>query len=148
MAFRTRVRVNNMEIYRWSQASARRLATDVADEVLRRARTILLVGPYTKGNLVRGLHVEWLNTSRGIDLRIGIDGTKYPYAKAVERGAVAHVIFPRPPLTRLRFYWRKVGQVVYPEMVNHPGQEGKAYLRLPLLIAGTRHGMRIVIRDL
>lgn len=47
-------------------------------------------------------------------------------AKTTNTGARRHVIRPRSAKT-LRFYWPKVGRVVYPLSVRHPGNKGSRW---------------------
>jgi len=141
-----RVRINNLEANRHSVAAARELVDDVLRDARAIATNILSVGPYTSESLLTGLESEVVVEGNRISGKFGISGRRFIYAAAVERGAAPHIIRPRPPRKKLRFYWRRVGRVVYPSLVHHPGQEGKRYLRSALLIAGTRHGMRVVVR--
>jgi hypothetical protein len=141
-----RVRINRFEVYRESMADARKLVDDVLDEVKRAAFTILITGPYTTGELAMGLETEVQVEGKKITGRVGISGRRHPHAGAVEGGARPHIITPRTKQW-LKFYWRKVGKTVYFRSVHHPGQEGKAYLRGPLVRAALRHGMRVITHD-
>lgn len=140
-----RVQINDHEVY----VQSHRIAFDLVQKVVREVRDgafrILIVGPYTHGHLAMGLRTKIEVVPNGVLATVGINSFEYPYALAVEEGAVPHLIFPHPPRTRLRFYWRKVGRVVYPELVHHPGQKGKAYIRKPLAAAAARHGLRIIL---
>ena len=142
-----RVQINNAEAYRESHEAAFKLVQDVVREVRTAAFRILIVGPYTEGRLALGLKTEVRIVPNGVRGRVYIDGNIYPYAKAVEGGADPDVIRPRAPRTRLKFFWRKVGHVVYLRKVNHPGQKGKAYLRGPLIRVGTKHGMIVITHE-
>ena len=63
-------------------------------------------------------------------------------------GAKAHQIVPRLGNRKLRFYWKKVGRVVYFSSVNHPGTKGSKFLTKPLLLIGERNGFRVTIHNL
>lgn len=47
----------------------------------------------------------------------------------------------------MKFYWRKVGRVVYLQKVRHPGMRGKGYLAEAARSAGRRYNLRVVIYD-
>lgn len=50
-----------------------------------------------------------------------------PHAKFVHEGTRAHPIKARSKKT-LKFFWAKVGRVVYPQQVNHPGTKPDPFL--------------------
>ena len=88
---------------------------------------------------------------RGFVARVGSD---LPYAASVENGAAPHIIRPRAAALGggvyrggryLHFYWEKVGHRVSFRKVNHPGQEGKHYLRNALLRVARRRNFRVII---
>jgi hypothetical protein len=122
--------------------------TRVVDEIEDGARNILAFGPYTHGNLVRGLQHQIQYGPYIVTARIGISGRRFPYAASVEKGATAHPIRPRQVGGRLIFYWRKVSHVVSLKEVRHPGQTGKAYLRIPLLVVTRRYNFQLRNYDL
>lgn len=132
-----------------SLEAARKLVVKVIREVRDGAEAILSFGPYTHQNLLRGLETRIRYGPQIVEGSVGIDGRRYPYAASVEGGALPHTYGPRSPESsaRLVFFWRKVGHVVYLTKVNHPGQTGKAYLRIPLLVVCPRNGMRVIIYD-
>lgn len=149
MAAGYRVRINRYQANVVTVDAGRRLLTTVVAEVKEGARVILLQGPYTTGKLVLGLESRITYGPFEANARVGISGRRFPYAASVEGGASRHFIplTPKPPGKWLVFYWRKVGHVVFRKQVNHPGQLGKAYLRIPLLIVATRHRMKVVTYD-
>lgn len=51
-----------------------------------------------------------------------------PYARFVHDGTRPHAIYPRRAKA-LRFYWPRVGRVVYRKRVWHPGYRGNPFLR-------------------
>lgn len=51
-----------------------------------------------------------------------------PYARYVHEGTAPHEIRPRYARA-LRFYWPRVGRVVYRQRVWHPGYRGNPFLR-------------------
>ena len=61
-------------------------------------------------------------------------------------GAKRHRISQRPGGPMLRFFWEKVGRVVYFRSVRHPGTKGSQFLTKPLLKAGLRNGFTVTIR--
>lgn len=102
------------------------------------AKRIAAVGPYATGALARSIRRRNL-VVRG-DVVTGELGSNLDYARIVHDGAVPHLIVPRGPGYPLRFYWRKVGHVVTPWSVNHPGQKGKKFLTEPFSRIAARHG--------
>lgn len=51
-----------------------------------------------------------------------------PHAKYVHNGTRPHVIRVRPGKHSLRFFWLRVGGVVYPVRVQHPGTKANPFL--------------------
>lgn len=141
------VRLHQFQIRVQSIEAGRRLITKVTDEVYDGAKAILAFGPYTTGHLTLGLRRQINYGPYIVTGTVGISGRHYPYAASVEGGAVRHTIRPRSPGGYLHFYWRKIGKTVTLRSVNHPGQVGKAYLRIPLLVVGPKYNM-IVYTDL
>lgn len=140
-------RIDHFQARTTSLEAARKLATTVVREIREGATAILAFGPYTEGRLLTGLESQIRYGPFLITARVGIPGRKFKYAASVEGGAKRHYI-PLKPKGHgkwLRFYWRRVGHVVWAKQVNHPGQTGKAYLRIPLLVVAPRHGMKVII---
>lgn len=73
-------------------------------------------------------------------------GSSTSWAIYSERGTKPHLIKPRTANGRLVFFWAKVGRVVKLRSVNHPGQSAQLWLTTPLLLQGTRHGFKVVLR--
>jgi hypothetical protein len=121
----------------------------VVREIKEGATAILSFGPYTQGNLVKGLETQIRYGPHIVEGKVGISGRRFPYAASVEGGARRHKIplIPKGKGKWLVFFWRKVGHVVYLKQVNHPGQTGKAYLRIPLLVVAPKHNMRVFTYD-
>jgi hypothetical protein len=143
------VRVDRFEIRTQSIEAGRRLVTQVVREIKEGAEAILSFGPYTTGKLVTGLESTIRYGPYIVEGRVGISGRRFPYAASVEGGARRHKIplVPKREGKWLVFFWRKVGHVVKLKQVNHPGQTGKAYLRIPLLVIAPRHNMRVFTYD-
>jgi hypothetical protein len=140
-----RVIVFNARVRKQSNEAAVDFIRQVLREVRFQARLHVAFGPYTTGNLARsievdGPHMEFAGATGSV-------GSRLSYAAAVEAGARPHVI--RPVNGRfLKFYWRKVGRVVYLEKVNHPGQRGKEYLLRAAESVAIRHRMLWVAREI
>lgn len=147
MAAGYRVRINRFAANTVTIEAGRRLLTRVVDDIKDGARIILLHGPYTTGNLVLGLESQIRYGPFEANATVGIPGRRFPYAASVEGGARRHLIRPTGDKKWLRFYWRRVGHVVYRKQVNHPGQSGKGYLRIPLVAVATRYGFRVITYD-
>jgi hypothetical protein len=143
------VRLDRFEIRLQSIEAARRLVTQVVKEVREGAEAILAFGPYTTGRMARGVESRITYGAYSVEARVGVSGKRFPYAASVEGGAKRHHIplLPKPKGTSLKFYWRKVGHIVYPRQVNHPGQTGKAYLRIPILVVAPKYNMRVFTYD-
>lgn len=88
---------------------------------------------------------------------VGRVGSNLSYAMSVENGASPHIIRPRAvslgggvyqggPRRHLFFYWIKIGEYVRFRKVNHPGQEGKHYLRDALLHVGRKRRFRVRLK--
>lgn len=50
------------------------------------------------------------------------------HAVFVVKGTRPHIIRPKNPSGRLRFFWHRVGRVVYPRVVHHPGTAANNYM--------------------
>jgi hypothetical protein len=119
-------------------------------KVLREMRFIARLsvshGPYTTGALAQSITIKGPFLEPGARVH-GEVGSPLNYAAAVEGGAERHLIFPNPPRRYMKFYWQKVGRVVYLDKVRHPGQRGKGYLREAARTAGRRYNLKVVIYD-
>lgn len=51
-----------------------------------------------------------------------------PHARFVHEGTRPHLIRVRPGKKSLRFFWLRVGGVVYPVQVRHPGTKANPFL--------------------
>jgi hypothetical protein len=160
-----KVRMYRAIIRATTDKQAVELVTQVMYEVEFGARAKLLTGPYTTGILADSIRRDGPHIAPG---RVfGSVGSKLPYAASVHSGAKVHWIFPKGAqgLVRfgsrkrpqLRFFWRKVGHVVYLPHVpgsegkvghSHPGQPGKHYLTEPLRRSARIHGFRVIVYDI
>lgn len=139
-----RVRINRATVHVTALRFAVPLVRKVLREVEQGARARLLHGPYTTGRLAQSLHTVGPTTD-GFRVN-GTVSSNLVYAAAVNSGARPHIIRGRGNY-RLRFFWRRVGYVVTPWSVRHPGQPGKHYLTASLLEVAARHRFRVVIDD-
>lgn len=160
------VRLNRAQIRVTSIEAGVRFLGRVMLEVESDAKLIVGRGPYTTGRLARSIRSEGPRVAGSrVNGRVGSD---LPYAATVHDGAEIHAIFPkgmqgvyrfgrRTGKPKLRFYWRKLGRIVYLPQVpgsrakmgrSHPGQPGKKYLSEPLRDAARRHRMHVVTFDL
>lgn len=128
-----------------SETAAFRFVRSVLHEIRFQARLEVSTGPYTTGRLARSIEIKgpFIEPERVT----GSVGSDLPYAAVVETGAPRHLIFPIPPHTNMKFFWRRVGHVVYPDKVRHPGMRGKRYLAKAATIAARRHNMLLIIYD-
>ena len=139
-----RVRIHRLEARVHSRAFARRLVTKVTDELRDLAIFETAFGPYTTGELARHMKTSVIDVATGIRGRVY---NRLSYARVAHDGSPPHVIRPRPPRQYLKFYWRKVGRVVYLERVHHPGMRGKKYFTKHLAEVARRNNMRYIIYD-
>jgi|SoiMetStandDraft_2_1073263.scaffolds.fasta_scaffold00898_5 hypothetical protein len=139
-----RVRIHHLQAQATSELHALRLVRTVCREIQFRAKVTASTGPYTTGRLAQSINTEVIPVPTGVRGRVG---SNLKYAASVQGGAGAHKIYPHRPPSALRFYWRKVGHVVYFYSVNHPGQPGKHYLTDSLKEIARRHRMRYIVFD-
>ena len=156
--YRAVIRVDTLEV-------ARRLVRQVLYETEFGAKIMTSGGPYSVGNLADSIHSDGPNVSASSVS--GSVGSRLKYAASVHDGAKVHWIFPKAARDvlrfnsrrrpQLKFYWRKVGRIVYLPHVpgsldkighSHPGVKGKHYLTEPLRAAARRHGFRFIRIDL
>jgi len=141
-----RIVIHHLQARSESDAAAFKFVRAVCREIQFQARLDLFQGPYTTGHLARSIKINGPFIEPGQRV-IGEVGSDLPYAAVVEKGARRHYIFPNPPRTHLKFYWRRVGKVVYRRLVDHPGMRGKGYLAKAARIAARRHNMLVIIYD-
>ena len=68
-------------------------------------------------------------------------GTRVSYARPLHNGSQAHKI--RAVRARaLKFYWKRVGHVVFFASVRHPGNKAVPFLTAPLSVAARDNGFR------
>lgn len=81
---------------------------------------------YPGGALRTSIHIERETpTTEGLEGKVGSNRS---YAKVHHEGSRPHVIVPRRRGGVLRFWWAKVGRIVYRKRVNHPGTRPNPYL--------------------
>lgn len=141
-----RIVIHHLRAKRESDQAAFNLVRKALRDMRFIARLSASHGPYTTGRLAQSIHDDGPYIEPGNRIR-GSVGSDLSYAAIVEKGASPHLIFPRPPKKFMKFYWRKVGRIVYLDKVRHPGMKGKGYLAEAARTAGRRHGFRVVIYD-
>ena len=136
-----------VNIYRQlSQQYARSWAEErhvepLSRDIQRDARAMAPIG--ATGRMRERIHTYKQFSATNVTHRVG---TPVMYSIYSERGTKPHPIYPRTAGGRLKFFWVKVGRRVSLEMVNHPGQAAQLWLTTPLLLQGTRHGFKVVLR--
>jgi hypothetical protein len=137
-----------------------RLVTELMEEVTLAAKVIAAAGMYATGDLADSIDMDGPRIEGG--LVVGSVGSDLPYAQVVHDGAGRHHIFPKSAKgvwrfgertrPQLKFYWRRLGRVVYfphiPASYNtlgysHPGLKGKQYLARPLRAIGRAKGFKV-----
>lgn len=137
-----RVVINEAQAFRIPRTASEKMIRRFLLDLKLEAFTKLANSPYGSGRLAASLHEKVSFTARGVEGELGSD---LPYAASVNDGAQAHYIFPNPPKTHLKFFWRKRGRVVTPPFVYHPGQKGKGFLTEPLERVGRRYNMLVFV---
>jgi hypothetical protein len=135
VAKHVRIELDRLNLRRFVTGSATRLVTKVTREVAVLAR-LESRGPYSTGRTAASIvdHVYMVGKTVRGDVSANTS-----YATIAHDGARPHIIRPRNPGGRLRFYWRKVGHVVNFPYVSHPGMRGKHYLSGPMERVGRRN---------
>lgn len=160
-----RVRINIPKAYAVAGKDAAQFMETVLQEMRAGAVAILSAGPYVTGELAASIELQGPKVY-GTQVR-GAVGSRLPQALVVHDGAQVHDIFPKNAAhvyrfgskkrPQLRFFWRKVGRVVYFPHIpgaahkigySHPGMRGKKYLEIPLQVVGRRHGFKVTTRDI
>lgn len=132
------VKLNKLQVHLTATRDSEKLVRKVCRAVERSAKRITATGEYTTGNLSRSIHTDIRYRRNTV---IGSVGSPLDHALIVHDGAVPHDIDP-VRAAKLRFYWRRLGHIVYLSHVNHPGQRGKFYLTDPLRVEAIRYGFR------
>lgn len=131
-----------------NRTRSRAYARDWADDKLVQplARSILFAAirevPVLTGTLRSSLNMQIELSPLHVTRRVG---SRINYSYLVHGGAKPHLIRPRRPGGRLRFYWKRIGRRVSLPKVNHPGFKGTRYLQDPLVRYGTQHRFKVII---
>lgn len=131
-----------------NRARSRMYARDWADDKLVQplAREILFAAisqaPVLTGLLRSSLNMQIELSPLRVIRRVG---SRVNYSYLVHGGAKPHLILPRRPDGRLKFYWKRIGRWMSLPSVNHPGFEGVHYLQDPLLEYGTARRFKVII---
>lgn len=126
-----------------ARVPAELLVRKTAGQIERAAKRRAASGKYVTGSLSSRITVTYKISAYIVRAQIGPKPTRR-YDLAAHQGAKPHRIRPKRRGGKLRFYWRKVGHVVYFSSVSHPGMRGKEYLIKPLHKYGRRNGFRVV----
>lgn len=148
-----------------SKEEAFRLVDRLLDDVTLAAKVLASSGSYSTGALADSIDKDGPRITGNIIT--GSVGSDLPYADVVHNGSPIHSIFPKAAkgvwrfgsqkAPQLKFYWRRLGRVVYfphiPASLNtigrsHPGFEGKKYLSRPLRVLGRAQGFRVTTVEL
>jgi hypothetical protein len=155
-----RVKMYKAALQATSRAEALRLVDRLLDEVTLASKIIAASGSYATGRLADSIDKDGPRVTG--NMITGSVGSDLPYADTAHDGSPIHAIFPKqaPGVYRfgsrkaplLKFYWRRLGRVVYfphiPGSINtlghsHPGYKGKKYLSGPLKVFGRAQGFRV-----
>jgi hypothetical protein len=140
-----RLILNRPEVIRTAQKRGVELVgrvTRMASGIARRTAPkgqISLSAP-TGARLRGSIYNDAPNASAG--LVRGKIGSKLKYAATVSLGSRPHWIRARRKKT-LKFYWNRVGHVVYPTEVFHPGRRRpNQYMQRAMKVAALANGFR------
>jgi hypothetical protein len=139
-----KVRMHRAVIYSTGSRFSRKKTEEYVDAVARQARIRAMIGPYTTGHMASTITTHVYVAGFKVH---GSVGTATTYGHLVNSGTRPHVIRPRQMNGTLRFYWRKVGRVVYFKKVNHPGQAAKGWLTIPARNEAIKKGWKVLIHD-
>lgn len=154
--------VFELQLQKQTGKISQRQANKVLKALEDAARVNASTGEYSKGRLARSIYrsnpvVYGYNATGSV-------GSRLSYARAVEKGARVHDIFPRGVSVyrfgkvqrpALKFQWK--GRTVYFNQIpgarstigrSHPGQQGKHFLGKALLSVAARYNLRIIVRDI
>lgn len=140
MAGNVDIRLSRFDLRALSTRYATRLVEKVTKEVELLAK-LEARGPYATGATAASIHssVYMIGSTVHGDVRAST-----PHAHLAHDGARPHIIRPRNPGGKLRFYWRKVGHTVTFDRVSHPGMRGKQFLSGPMERVGRRNRFIVV----
>lgn len=155
-----RVVFYRLELEKTSLDEALRLVTELMEDVTLAAKVIAASGSYATGHLADSIDMDGPRIEGR--LVVGSVGSNLSYASVVHDGSPRHKIFPKAAKgvwrfgdrrrPQLKFYWRRLGRVVYfphiPASYNtlgysHPGFKGKHYLSGPLRVIGRAKGFKV-----
>lgn len=125
-----KVILNRSEAASWSRKFITNQGKDLNRRLLANARA---EAPFKTGRLRANLKVEPFRMTgpyKG-EGGVGVSKKDVPYAGYVMYGTKPHVIRARRAKF-LRFYWPKVGRVVFFKKVNHPGTKANRFLERAL----------------
>jgi hypothetical protein len=105
----------------WQGEVGRRFERLAKESVFRMAG----MAPKRFGGLAKSISYKKGRSSSGIYFDAG---ASVSYAAAQDQGGQPHIIRPRKPGGKLKFYWLKVGAVVYFSKVSHPGNPAVHYV--------------------
>jgi hypothetical protein len=88
--------------------------------------------PKKTGGFARGIRFRSFSTGSGVaggGVSVGFTvSTPQPLGKWIIEGTKPHEITPKRPGYPLRFFWEKVGKVVYTYRVSHPGTKPNPFI--------------------
>ena len=125
-----KVVLNRAEAEAWSQKFIKRKATEISDRMVDIARQ---EAPVKTGKLranIRPAPFRMTGPYKG-EGGIEVDTKAVPYAGYVMYGTRPHRIVARNA-PALRFFWPKVGRVVFFKSVNHPGTKANRFMERAL----------------
>lgn len=119
--------------YRAMTKSATGLVGKHIEKIGEAVRIATEVEAPRKGGIPRnrtGINYATGELARSIKMTVNADGVSdveaivsvgVEHAKFVIGGTRPHMIFPKTPGKKLRFFWHRMGKIVYFPFVHHPG---------------------------
>jgi hypothetical protein len=137
------IHVHPAQAYLTGLRFSRKAVEELIRAVALKARLRAASGAYSTGHLAATITDRvWVT---GLKVH-GSVGSGASYAKYADAGTRRHKILP-VRATKLRFYWRRVGRVVYLQHVSHPGYKGKGWLTIPLRDEAIKKGWKVVTHN-
>lgn len=132
---KVRIKLAKAELERVAALGSGKLVARATRQTLNRGRVL---SPWDTGNL-RASHTMDIKVLRRKRV-IGRVSTRVNYALAVHEGAAPHVIRPRKKKA-LKF--KMGGRTVIVRKVNHPGNEGRPWLRRAMTEVAHQRGFTV-----
>lgn len=131
-----RVDIDETKLSAEFQKAGRKFVGKVARDIRDEAKRIV---PVRTGRLRESIRASRVKVSGPFRVEAHVSANRR-YARFVHEGTRPHIILARRARA-LRFYWPRVGKVVFFKSVNHPGNDANPFLDIAATrVAGTYRG--------